>query len=135
MKIFSYFTKYDSQIVARSIASLFKKVNGEYDVVYATIANHWLQYENAIRNLEPLVMAANNQLPNLSMLAVAEIHALNAKRNTSFESIKEKHYEKIVTYLEKQKIPQQYINGDNFKASKKAAEIIKNRLKEKGIKI
>ena len=133
MKIFSFLSKSDAKIVAKSIAAVFKQVNGEYDVAYATIANHWIKYDKGLRNKEPLLMAANNQLQNLAMLAVAEINALTARRNTPFQKSKETHYEHVVTYLKKKKIPPHYIDGDNLKTSKKAAELIKNALKDKGI--
>lgn len=133
MGIFSFLSKSDAKVVAKNIAAVFKKVNGEYDVAYATIANHWIKYDRALRNREPLQMAANNQLPNLAMLAVAELNALTARRNTPLQKSKEAHYEKIVTLLKKQKIPPHYIDGNNLKTSKKAAETIKKILEDKDI--
>ena len=130
MKIFNFLSRSDAKIVAKSIANVFKLVYGEYDVAYATIAHHWIKYDKALRNQEPLTMAANNQLPNLAMLAVAEINALTARRNTPFEKSKNAHYEQIIVYLKKQKIPHQYIDGDNSKASRDAAKAIKNYLKK-----
>ena len=135
MNFFKFLSKRDAKVVTKSIAGVFKKVNGEYDVAYATIANHWLKYENGLRNREPLAMAANNQLPNLTMLALAEINAIFARRNTPFEQTKEAHYEAVVSYLKKHKIPPQYIDGDNKKASEQAAEAIKKLIKDKGIEI
>lgn len=135
MRLFSFLSKRDAKIVAKSIAAVFKKVNGEYDVAYATIANHWIKYENGLRNREPLLLAANNQLPNLTMLALAEINGIFAKRNTPFEQTKEAHYEAVVSYLKKHKIPPQYIDGNNKIASEQAAEAIKKILEDKGIEV
>lgn len=134
MGIFNLLLKNEVKLVAKSIAAIFKKVNGEYDVAYATIANHWLRRDKALRNLEPLHMAADNRLSNLSMLAVAEFNALSARRNTPYQQSHDLYYEKIMAYLEKQKIPQQYISGENFQASQKAAEVIKQGLKDKGLR-
>lgn len=131
--MFKFLAKSDAKVVAKSIAAVFKKVNNQYDVTYATVANHWIQYDKGLRNRKPLEMAANNQLPNLAMLAVAEINALLEKRNTPFEQSKERHYETVVAYLKKQNIPLQYIDGNNSKTSKQAADTIKIRIKEKDI--
>ncbi|MDO5667479.1 MAG: hypothetical protein Q4G44_06610 [Alcaligenaceae bacterium] len=133
MIIINFFIKNEARVVAKEIANIFKRVNGEYDVAYATITNHWFKYDKSVRNLEPLLMAANNQLPNLSMLAVAEINALRAKRNTPLSKSFDTFHKEIVRYLSKQGIAQHYIVGENFEASKKAAEIIKTKLHEKGI--
>ncbi len=135
MGIFSFLSKNDTKVVAKNIASVFKKVNGDYSIAYATIVNHWIKYDRGLRNRAPLQMAANNQLPNLAMLAVAEINGILAKRNTPLQKSKDVHYEAVVAYLKKQKIPPHYIDGNNFEASKKAAEAIKKIIKEKGIEI
>ena len=49
MRLFSFLSKRDAKIVANSIAAVFQKVNGEYDVAYATIANHWAKQEDGLR--------------------------------------------------------------------------------------
>ncbi|NLB31755.1 MAG: hypothetical protein GX822_08895 [Alcaligenaceae bacterium] len=135
MGIFSFLSKNDAKIVAKNISEVFKKVNGDYGIAYATIANHWIKYNKGLRNRESLLLASTNQLPNLAMLAVAEINGILAKRNTSMQESKDAHYEAVVAYLKKQKIPPQYIDGDNLEASQKAAEAIQKILKEKGIEV
>ncbi len=135
MGIFSFLSKNDAKIVAKNISEVFKKVNGDYGIAYATIANHWIKYNKGLRNRESLLLASTNQLPNLAMLAVAEINGILAKRNTSMQESKDAHYEAVVAYLKKQKIPPQYIDGDNLEASQKAAEAIQKILEEKGIEV
>lgn len=135
MGIFSFLSKNDAKIVAKNISAVFKKVNGDYGIAYATIANHWIKYNKGLRNRESLLLASTNQLPNLAMLAVAEINGILAKRNTSMQESKDAHYEAVVAYLKKQKIPPQYIDGDNLEASQKAAEAIQKILEEKGIEV
>ena len=135
MGIFSFLSKNDAKIVAKNISAVFKKVNGDYGIAYATIANHWIKYNKGLRNREPLLLASTNQLPNLAMLAVAEINGILAKRNTTMQESKDAHYEAVVAYLKKQKIPPQYIDGDNLEASQKAAEAIQKILEEKGIEV
>lgn len=135
MGIFSFLSKNDAKIVAKNISEVFKKVNGDYGIAYATIANHWIKYNKGLRNRESLLLASTNQLPNLAMLAVAEINGILAKRNTSMQESKDAHYEAVVAYLKKQKIPPHYIDGNNTKASQKAAEAIQKILEEKGIEV
>ena len=135
MGIFSFLSKNDAKIVAKNISEVFKKVNGDYGIAYATIANHWIKYNKGLRNRESLLLASTNQLPNLAMLAVAEINGILAKRNTSMQESKDAHYEAVVAYLKKQKIPPQYIDGDNLEASQKDAEAIQKILEEKGIEV
>ena len=135
MGIFSFLSKNDTKIVAKNIAAVFKKVNGDYSVAYATIVNHWIKYDRGLRNREPLLLASTNQLPNLAMLAVAEINGILAKRNTPLQKSKEAHYDAVVAYLKKQKIPPHYIDGNNTKASQKAAEAIQKIMEEKGIEV